>query len=150
MPSALTIFFAVLVVSSTLAAIGWGMTYRLNPENHRNEVLPWLLPWSLKGLVLPIVLWAIMNVGISWSLQPFMPQIQAAQNNGTGWFPEFLRVMAAGLFIVSSYWTGITLAWVVGRSSRGLIGEQRSDFKALCLTCFIAMLLPVAAILFIV
>ena len=45
-----------------------------------------------------------MNLGISWQLQPFMPQVQTAQNSGTNWIPAFLHVITAGLFVVSSYW----------------------------------------------
>jgi len=44
-----------------------------------------------------------MNVGLSWKLQPFMPQVQAAQNSGMGWIPS-TSCLATGLFVISSYW----------------------------------------------
>ena len=83
-----------------------------------------------------------MNVGLSWNLQPFMPQIQAAKNGGSGWFPVYLRVVAVGLFVISSYWTAVTLGWVLVEAGAGSEGEARAQFKALCLTCFIAMIVP--------
>jgi len=83
-----------------------------------------------------------MNVGLSWNLQPFMPQVQAAQNGGGIWFPAYLRVVASGLFVISSYWTSVTLAWVLVEAGAGTEGHTRAQFKSLCLTCFIAMLVP--------
>jgi hypothetical protein len=142
MPSALAIFLALLLISMVLAGIGWGMVYRLTPEHKRRKSLRWLGVWSLKGLVLPLAIWLLMNIGLSWNLQPFMPQIQAAQNSGTGWAAEFLKVMAKGLFIVSSYWSALTLGWALVGVIKGIEGEARDDFKALCWTCFIGMSLP--------
>src|SRR3954471_10336930 len=104
MQAALAIFFALLFISFVFVAGALGLTWRLTPEQRRRLTLRSLLGWSLKGLVLPLTLWAIMNLGISWSLQPFMPQVQLAKNNGGDWFAAFLRVLAAGFFIVSSYW----------------------------------------------
>src|SRR6266566_7069314 len=76
--------------------------YRLSREQERRQNLRRLLPWLIKGFMLPFALWVVMNLGISWQLQPFMPQVQAAQNSGTNWIPAFLHVIAAGLFAVSS------------------------------------------------
>src|SRR5207247_11214363 len=57
--------------------------YRLSREQERRQNLRRLLPWLIKGFALPFALWVVMNLGISWRLQPFMPQVQAAQNSGT-------------------------------------------------------------------
>src|SRR5215471_15005350 len=85
------------------AAGAWLITFRLSPEAKRPRLTRWLLNWSLKGLLLPLVLWALMNIGLAWNLPAFMPEIQAAQNSGTGWAEEFFHVEATGAFIVSSY-----------------------------------------------
>jgi TolA-binding protein len=116
--------------------------YRLSREAERRENLRRLLPWLIKGLVIPLALWVVMNLGISWQLQPFMPQVQAAQNSGTTWIPAFLRVIAAGLFAVSSYWAAVSLGWVLFNIGRGLEREDWSDYRALCLTSLIGMALP--------
>ena len=84
----------------------------------RDALLPWFVRWSIKGLLCPVLLWAILNLGISLELQPFMPQVQAARNSGGSWFPEFLEVLGCGLFIVSSYWTATTLGWFLVSTAR--------------------------------
>src|SRR3982751_5928402 len=90
-------FFSVFFVAVTV-----GLSYCFIPgDNPRRRIL-WLLVWTMQGLFLPIILWAVMNYGISWNLQPFMPEIQVAQNSGDPWFPKYLRVLGRGIFIVSS------------------------------------------------
>ena len=142
MPAALAIFVALLFLSIVFVAVAWGLAWRLTAENKRRPALRSLLGWSLKGLMLPLTLWTIMNLGISWNLQPFMPEVQFAKNSGGDWFAEFLRVLAAGLFIVSSYWTAVTLGWSLAQAARGLKGETRANFKALCLTSLVGMSIP--------
>src|SRR5687767_6824122 len=77
--------------------------WRLSRESERRENLRRLVPWLVKGFILPFALWVVMNLGVSWQFQPFMPQVQAAQNSGTSWIPAFLHVITAGLFATSSY-----------------------------------------------
>src|SRR6266702_1877462 len=146
MGSALLIFIWLLFLSVAFVAAAWTTTDQLAPEGRGRRVFRWLLLWYSKGLVVPLTLWTVMNLGVSWSLQPFMPQVQAAQNSGGNWIPAFLRVLAAGLFIVSSYWTALTMGWTLVQAGRGLEAEPRSEFKALCWTCFIVMLAPAVII----
>jgi hypothetical protein len=57
--------------------------------------------------------------------------------------PEYFRFLGRGIFIISSYWAAVTLAWIIFQAGARLEEEQaRADFKALCITCAIAMLLP--------
>src|SRR5437773_2089148 len=142
MKAASAIFVALLFLSIVFVAVGWALAWRLTSEQKRPQLLRWLSGWCIKGLLIPLSLWTVMNLGISWRLQPFMPEIQFAQNNGGEWVPEFFRALAAGLFIVRSYWTAITLGWSLIGASNGLKGEQRANFKALCLTCLAGMCLP--------
>ena len=118
----------------------------LTPERRQAQLRRWLLRWSVKGLLVPLVIWALMNVGLAWSLQPFMPQIQAAKNAGSDWFPVYLRVLGIGLFIVSSYWAALTLGWTLFETANGSEPEARQQLKGLCLTCLIAMILPALAL----
>jgi TolA-binding protein len=71
-----------------------------------------------------------------------MPQVQAAQNSGSSWFPVFLHVTFAGLFAISSYWAAITLGWTLFTTGTELEGDNRSNFRALCLTSLAGMALP--------
>ena len=136
------IFALLFLVSAAFAGAGWVLAGRLVPESRLIEHRRWLRGWTLKGLLLPMAFWALMNVGISWTLQPFMPQVQAAKNSGLGWASEFLMVVAIGWFIISSYWAAITLGWTLVQGTRNLDGESRTDFKALCFTCTLVTILP--------
>src|SRR6266850_99945 len=138
----LGLFLFSLATSSVIVAWGCIWTRRLMPEDQREHFWRWLLDWSLKGLLLPLVLWVIMNIGVSFSLQPFMPQIQAARNGGGSWAPVYMRVMAAGLFIVSSYWSVATLGWALLIVRQDLDVERRRRFTGLCIGCFALMLIP--------
>ena len=142
MRPAVNLFLVLFFLSALAVCAGWFLSEGLTPERRQPQLRRSLLLWLVKGLLVPLVIWALMNVGLSWHLQPFMPQIQAAKNGGSGWFPVYLRVVANGLFVVSSYWTALTLGWVLVEAGAGTEGEARGQFKALCLTCFIAMIVP--------
>lgn len=148
MRSAVHLFLLLLVLGAASVAAAWVLSCALTPERRRPQRRRGLLVWSAKGLLVPLAIWTLMNLGLSWNLQPFMPQVQAAQNSGSDWFPAYLRVVAVGLFIICSYWTAVTLAWTVVEAGDGAEGESRAQFKALCLTCLIAMVVPALIILF--
>ena len=141
-------FLILLVLSAASVAAAWVLSFGLTPERERSPLLRRLLLWSGKGLLVPGAIWALMNIGLSWNLQPFMPQIQAARAHADPWVPVFLHVMAVGLFIISSYWTTVTLACALFEAGVRAEGQAREHFKALCLTCFIAMVLPALFILY--
>jgi hypothetical protein len=132
----------LLFLSIALVGAAWAMVWRFTPERDSPKSLHWLLSWLLKGLIVPLAIWAVMNVGISRNLQPFMPQVQAAQNSGGGWLAEFLRVLTDGMFVISSSWTAGTLGWTLAKAADGVTGQARANFKALCWTCCIGMVLP--------
>ena len=146
MSRSLAIFIALTFISLIFLGVAVGMVYQLTPIHRRKPVFRWLLVWAGKGLILPLVLWFIMNLGISWDLQPFMPRVQYAQITGGHWIIELLRAFSQGLFILSSYWAAITLGWVVVRAGASLEGEPKYDFKALCWTCLGGMALPAIGI----
>ncbi len=149
MARSLAMFVGLSFLGSAFVLATCIMVYRLTPEHRRREGWRWLLSWFVKGLVLPVLLWTVMNLGVSWSLQPFMPEIQAAQianDPRDPWFPIFLGAVGTGIFIAGSYWSALGLGWVLLRVSRGLEGEQRSDFKGLCMTCSMALGIPAIGI----
>jgi len=146
--AAVNIFLALFVLSAASVATAWMLSYLLIPERRHPQLLRSLIAWSVKGLLVPLAIWALMNLGLSWNLQPFMPQVQAAQNSGSDWFPEYLRVLATGLFIISTYWTSVTLSWFLIETGVGMEGDAQAQFKALCLLCFIAMVVPALVLWF--
>ena len=136
MGTPLAICICEIFLGGMLAAAAVGLSWRLAPERERPGVRRWLVGWSLKGLLLPCLLWALMNLGVTWDLQPFMPDIQAAQYKGAKWFPVYRQFLAGGLFIVSSDWAAVTMAWAVWRAGHGIEPERLKNLKALCWTCF--------------
>jgi hypothetical protein len=150
MGEALAICIWQIIFSVIFVAAAWGLIWRLSFGHALTaEDRRWLVGWSLKGVLLPFVVWAVMNLGLSWDLQPFMPEIQAAQNKGGKWFPVYCQFLAAGLFVISSDWAAVTLAWGVWRAGQGLDEGRLRKLKALCWTCFAGLLLPAAVVMLI-
>ncbi len=147
MRAPVNIFVCLLVVSIGFVGAAWALAYRLASEKSRSQQVRWLRGWSIKGALLPATLWVVMNIGFSWSLQPFMQQIQFAQMRGAGWIPVFLKYVGVGFFVVSSYWSAVTLAWALARAGSGIAGETRTQFRSLCIACGLGMLV-VAGIIF--
>jgi hypothetical protein len=142
-----TTLVVVLFLSTGLVALGWVCILRLFPGDERPVKNRWLAGLGIKGLAVPLILWGLLNVGLSDYLQPLMPSVQAAQIHGIPWGPSFLLVMTAGVFVVASYWVALVLGWAIFSAHRTLEGEFRRDFRSLCLTSLVVMLVP-AAVLF--
>jgi hypothetical protein len=142
-----TVIFLFLAVLGGLCVAGTVfIVQRLTPQHRRAAVLRWLLRWSGKGLAAPLVLWMIMNLGLSWRLQPFMPQVQMAQNAGVSWFPPFLVVTGYGFFVLASFWMAMTLGWTLIQLGQSLEGDQRAQLKSLSWTCAIGLIIPAGLI----
>jgi hypothetical protein len=147
MSQAIAILFTLLVFGSGFVALACALSFRLTPTPQRPELRRWLVPWSVKGLLFPIVLWGMMNIGISWALGPFMPEVQAARNQGQGWVAEFLRFWGIGLFVVCSNWCAVTLGWLLARIEPPRTEAGRKDFRALWLTCLLGLAIPAGIVL---
>jgi len=146
MGQAIATFLSLFLLSAVFVVIPWGLTVRLTAEEKRDRIEHWLVVWSLKGLAVPAALWMIINLGLSYELQPFMPAVQAAKNHGGNWAPEYLRVIGAGLYIISSYWSAITLSWLLASAGRNVEGQARKDLKDVYLACVLGLAIPVGLI----
>jgi len=142
-------FSALLFIGGGLAVMAWFMALRLAPREYLPETRSWLINWTIKGIAVPFVIWSAMNYGLSWSIQPFMPKVQAAMNTPGAFAPAYVLALGPGVFVIGSYWTALTLAWVVWRLVPGLTAETRPHFRALCTTCALSLSLPAAVLLLI-
>jgi hypothetical protein len=149
MGAVVAIFLALLFLSSALVAMGWVMARRLATDAKRAQLQRWLVPWVIKGLGVPAVIWGLMNLGLSWQLQSFMPQVQAARNTGGPWFPEYLKVLGPGVFVISSYWTAAVLAWILVHEAKAADSKPQKDFKRLCWICILGLGVPAGIVLLI-
>lgn len=145
----LLMFLLAGLVALALVGLSGYTIYRLAPEEDAQAAVRAEWPWLVKGFGVPLAIWILMNLGLSFHLQPFMPSVQLAQNAGTGWFFAFLGVVGAGLLIIATYWAGVTIGWSLIRASRGIEGETRTNFRALCLTCLVGAALPAAWLLWV-
>jgi hypothetical protein len=148
MQRSLAIFVALLFLGMFFLVGGVVLASRLIPESRRRRTLKPLLIWFGKGVVLPALLWAIMNVGVSLELQPFIPEVQAMKNEGGPWFAEFLHFFGDGFFVIASYWAAGTLGWTILQAGKGLEGESWSDFRALCWSSTLGLCLPAIGMLY--
>jgi hypothetical protein len=142
MPGALAQFFGLLIVSCSFGGFAWFNALRLEPEKEGSRFPSWLISWATKGILVPLFIWGIMNLGISWQLQPFMPQIQASRNGGGPWGPIFVHFLGSGLFIISSYWAAATLGWALLRADGAEPVGRRADFRRWCRVFAFALVVP--------
>jgi len=149
MPIALATFIVVLFLSAGLACLAWVTAWRLFGEDERRAKMRWLTGLTIKGLIFPAALWALLNIGLSEELGPLMPSVQAAKVTLGPWMPAFLYVMAAGVFAICSYWTAIALGWMVLQLAWRLRGPERRDLGMLCVASFAGMAIPAAILLWI-
>src|SRR5688500_7491578 len=70
-------------------------------------------PWLLQGLVFPILVFALFNIGWGSRLPPLVPQVLDAQRNGSPWFWPWLMWSLAGGLLVVFYWAAITYLWLI-------------------------------------
>jgi tetratricopeptide (TPR) repeat protein len=140
------ITIVVLIVVATAWTRG-----RLLVDGDPQELHPFRMDWIWlgRGLVVPAAIWFLMNVGLSFELQPFMPGIQAAKNSGGDWLFALAVVWTTGLLVIGSVWGAVTMGWVVIGADREIREELRTEYRAVCFTAFAIMILPAAILILI-
>jgi tetratricopeptide (TPR) repeat protein len=135
----------VLVILAGLAGfclVMWDFCQRLPPE--QSPLLRrWFKGWMLKGLLTPFLLWMIFD-SAAWNwLPPLMPAVQFAKMNGD--WPEIMEyVVTLGLFVISTYWAAVTVAWLLVVLSRQTAHPRQWRN---CFLFWSAILGPLAALL---
>ena len=145
----LAIFVWLSFFGGMCITAAWVGAARLSPADDKPATVRWLTGWAIKGVLMPMTLWAIMNIGVSWDLPAFMPQIQQAQNSGRKWLPAYLHFIGNGMFALGSFWMAITLAWALVRIGPSLADEPRAKLRGLGWTCFLGLILPALGLLYV-
>jgi hypothetical protein len=138
----------LLLVVVIVGVVGWSVR-RLSVEADDEDstfIIDW--PWFTRGVVAPAALWFLMNIGLSFHLQPFMPSIQFAKNAGGNWLSPFLRVMDGGLILICSFWGAFTLIWMLLRVHREIREDMKLEFHGVCFTALAIMFLPAAFLIY--
>ncbi len=98
--------------------------------------------WVAAGLVLPSLIWLLLNCGLSSALPPLVPEIAFAESSGERWFPLIFSKTVPGLLAIGSYWAAVTFAHFAILT--GLQTESRREF-AMVGGVLSAVLVPLAA-----
>jgi len=70
--------------------------------------------WFVKGIVVPLFVWMMVNVGISERFPPILASIEVAKSAPGGhWLGAWLGLVPPALLILGSYWMGATFIWLV-------------------------------------
>ena len=85
---------------------------RMAPVENSPEVRRWLLLWTLKGIATPAFLWMFFNLGLFERVPSLVMEVDMAH----GWqrAVAFDSVAATGLFVIGTYWVGLTFVWLLG------------------------------------
>ena len=100
------------------------------------------LRWVWMGWVTPLVLWIVFNLGLV--IPPVWPTLTPIAAGWAAWWKSFDTFSLISIFLISSYWTGVTFAWLLWRVFAR--AESRRGFLTVC-AVWSLLLLPIAIII---
>jgi hypothetical protein len=80
-----------------------------------SKTAPWeqlLYQWLIKGLAVPMFIWALVNLGLTRGLPPFVPEIVEAQTHHQPWFLFWISTVITGAVVVGFAWAALTYTWL--------------------------------------
>src|ERR1700677_1906572 len=117
----------------------WGrLPAEKGPGLHR-----WFRAWMLKGLLVPVAIWVLLNSAVFDCIPPLLPSVEYGKLSGH-WLAALVDVTTLGLFVIGTYWAAITSGWLLAVLSQWT--EEPRQFRN-CLLAWSAFLLPVAVLI---
>jgi tetratricopeptide (TPR) repeat protein len=107
----------VLMAMVALAGHYWKRLAEADKTGHRWR---WLLNWIAKGMLLPLAIWTLLNLGVT----PFMPAVSPitairSPFGSLGWRLGYLAMQTGpALVVIGSYWAALTLGWFFVKALR--------------------------------
>ena len=102
-----------LVIASSIGARVYAHTLMDKMEGYDSaRAEQWYRHWLLVGLVTPLVVYLLCNVGHTPILPPLVGPIHRLADP-TKWLQLFFAVVGAGWFVITSYWLAFTGAWLM-------------------------------------
>ena len=98
--------------------------------------------WVGKGILLPLGLWLFANTG--FGLPPVLPIVPPLAAGFGAWLKALGEVGALSAVIISSFWCGVTLLWLLARIGQRV--DSRASFYGIC-GLWALLLLPVGLII---
>jgi hypothetical protein len=89
----------------------WDFCQRLPPEQ-APRLWRWYGNWAIKGLLTPFLIWMLFNSEVWNWLPPLMSTVGYARNRGE-WLAMMGSVATLGLFVIGTYWSAVTAAWLL-------------------------------------
>jgi tetratricopeptide (TPR) repeat protein len=120
----------------------WDFSQHL-PPLQRSQLRRWFRNWTIKGLLVPFLLWLLFNSAPAAWFPPLMLMVEFAKANGQ-WSDALFYVATLGLFVIGTYWTAVTSGWLLL-----VLWRQTTDprqFRA-CVFLWSAFLGPAAALI---
>ena len=77
-PASKAMLFLLGMTICVCGAAGARFYWQRFTENTASGQKGFFLPWALKGLLTPMVIWAVLNCGLLPGLPPLLPEIDAA------------------------------------------------------------------------
>src|SRR5688500_15270486 len=69
------------------------------------------LRWLLTGCITPLLLWFVFNLGLF--TVPIWPNVTPITAGWKAWWDSFGSFSSISAFLITSYWTGVTFAWLL-------------------------------------
>lgn len=129
-PGAFSLAGALLVLPACVMLCRHYWLEYLERDETADVEMDYLL-WAAKGLGLPLLLWTVLNVGVSNWMPPLMPEVHMAKLAGGDWGNQLYGVLGASFALMSGCWAAATLAWVLVLSP--FPAETRRDLLSVCL-----------------
>lgn len=130
------------------------------PHDSRRQMRNWLITWSIKGAVIPLIVWSIFNSGVFDNLPDFVssrmlqkmsyPSLSLppsiATTIATGVHRDArLLLLFVGLLVIVTYWMAMTSGWLLAMLSTYAVDIRAVAAKVKWPTIALA---PVALLLF--
>src|ERR1041384_924471 len=139
------LFMSIFVVAGFYMIVFYFWS-KLQPRNDSDlPLIKSLLAWLAKAVIFPLLVWLSINCGLWPSVPILAPAVAEVRAAGGDWLSPLLDSAGAVLFIISSYWAGLSLLWIILQPESG--GQDRKEFQK-TLLFWLALAAPVAGVLF--
>lgn len=122
------ILFGGVVIGAIFVLPAFHYWRRLAGNEFPEEEWRLLLRWLITGTFIPFALWFFFNSGLM--VPPVWPTVAPLNAGVALWWKSFENLAGGAAFLISSYWAGITFAWLLARVFS--LVESRRDFFILC------------------
>jgi hypothetical protein len=124
-----------------LSRFYWNQVFEVEGAPARRR----FLIWAIKGLLVPALLWGVVNCGLLPGLPGFLLAVVENRARGGPWVGILFRSFGPVLLLVSSFWAAVTFGWLLSE-----LTFQANDRRELAVQCgfFSLFLAPLAGLIF--